>query len=130
MQLHRHESEIRAAGADLVAIGNGAPNFIAGFRDATGFHGTIYTDPSLVVYEAVQLKRGMRTMLSIGAAARTVGAFARGYRQGRMQGDATQQGGALVIDQAGSVLWHHVSSGPGDNADPREIVRALATARR
>ena len=125
MQLHRHEREIRDAGANLVVIGNGAPHFIAGFRDTTGFAGTIYTDPSLAVYEAAQLQRGVRTLLSFGAAARTVGALARGYRQGRTQGDNLQQGGVLVVGTDGSVLWQHVSSGPGDNADPREIIRAL-----
>jgi hypothetical protein len=125
VQLHRHEREICDAGADVVVIGNGAPNFIAGFRETTGFTGAVYTDPSLAVYEAAQLQRGVRTMLSVGAAARTLGAFARGYRQGRTQGDNLQQGGVLVVGKDGSVLWHHVSTGPGDNADPREIVRAL-----
>jgi len=126
VQLHRHLGEIHAAGAELYVIGNGAPNFIAGFRETTGFTGGVYTDPSLAVYRAAQLKRGLRTFVSFGAAARTVGALKRGFRQGRTQGDNLQQGGVLVIARDGRVLWHHVSDGPGDNAEPGEIVRALA----
>ena len=52
MQLHR------ASIPNLVMIGNGAPMFIAGFREMTGYTGPIYTDPSLAVYKAAQLKRG------------------------------------------------------------------------
>lgn len=129
MQLRHHVDEIRAAGAELYVIGNGAPNFIAGFRETTGFSGAVYTDPSLAVYRAAQLKRGLRTLISFGAAARTVGSLARGFRQGRTQGDNQQQGGVLVIARDGRVLWHHVSEGPGDNADAGEIVRALGSAR-
>ncbi|HEY1556684.1 MAG TPA: peroxiredoxin-like family protein [Kofleriaceae bacterium] len=125
VQLHRRIDDIHAEGGELYVIGNGSPSFIAGFRETTGFTGTVLTDPSLEVFRAAELKRGLRTFVSLGAAARTVGAFARGYRQGRTQGDNTQQGGVLVIARDGRVLWQHVSASPGDNADPGEIVRAL-----
>ena len=128
MQLHEHEADIRAAGAELYVIGNGAPNFIAGFRDTTGFTGTMLTDPSLAVYRAAELRRGLRTFVSLGAAARTVGALSRGFRQGRTQGDNLQQGGVLVVARDGRVLWQHVSESPGDNADPDQIVRVLRAA--
>jgi len=128
VQLHEYEAEIRAAGAELYVIGNGTPNFIAGFRDTTGFTGTMLTDPSLAVYRAAELRRGLRTFVSLGAAARTVGALARGFRQGRTQGDALQQGGVLVIARDGRVLWQHISESPGDNADPEQIVRVLRAA--
>jgi hypothetical protein len=88
----------------------------------------VYTDPSLAVYRAAQLERGLGTLLNFGAAARTIGALRRGFRQGRTQGDNLQQGGALVIARDGAVKWHHVSQGPGDNADPTRIVAALRAA--
>ena len=125
MQLHRRHEDVRAAGAEIFVIGNGAPMFIEGFRETTGYRGPVYTDPSLAAYRAARLERGVRTLLSVGAAARTVGALARGFRQGRTQGDNLQQGGALVVAREGSVLWHHVSKSPGDNADPDQIIRVL-----
>ena len=62
-----------------------------------------------------------------GAAVRTVGAFRRGFRQGRTQGSALQQGGVLVIARAGRV-WHQISEGLGDNASVAQIVTALRSA--
>ena len=115
MQLHR------ANVPNLVIIGNGAPNFIEGFREATGYTGPIYTDPTLAVYKAAQLKRGVFTVLKLRAAAATVGALRRGFRQVGTQGDATQQGGVMVVAPDGRILYHHISQYPGDNASPEEI---------
>lgn len=115
MQLHR------ANVPNLVIIGNGAPNFIEGFREATGYTGPIYTDPTLAVYKAAQLKRGAMTLLKLRAAAATVGALRRGFRQVGTQGDATQQGGVMVVAPDGRILYHHISEYPGDNASPDAI---------
>ena len=120
MQLHREGIE------NLVVVGNGAPMFIEGFRETTGFTGPIYTDPSLEVYNAAQLKRGLGTMLKLGAVAATVGSLRRGFRQGKTQGDATQQGGVLVIAPDGRILYHHISAYPGDNASPDTVRNALS----
>ncbi len=125
MQLHRESESLRAAGVTLHVIGNGAPMFIAGFRETTGYDGSLYTDPSLDVYRAAELRYGLRTIVSAGAITRTIGALRRGFRQGRTQGSALQQGGSLVIASDGRVLWSHVSTGPGDNATAAEIVAAV-----
>lgn len=115
MQLHRADVP------NLVVIGNGAPHFIAGFRELTGYTGPLYTDPTLAVYKAAELKRGAMTILKLGAAKATIGSMRRGFRQGKTEGDATQQGGVLVIAPDGRVLYHHISAYPGDNASPDEI---------
>jgi len=125
VQLHRDVETIRTAGAELAVIGNGSPSFIAGFRDHTGYDGALYTDPSLAVYRAAELKRGAARTLDPRALGGTIRAFARGGKQGSVQGDAWQQGGALVITPGGDVVWHHVSGRPGDNARARDIVAAL-----
>jgi hypothetical protein len=129
VQLHRDVEEIRQAGGELHVIGNGTPNFIAGFREATRWDGPLYVDPSLAVYQAAQLKRGVTATLNVRALAPTVGAFLRGNRQGLVRGDHWQQGGALVIAPDGDVRWHHVSDHPADRATTAEIVAALRTTR-
>ena len=43
-----------------------------------------------------------------------------------MQGDATQQGGVLVIATDGRILYHHISAYPGDNASPDTVRNALS----
>jgi hypothetical protein len=107
-------------------IGNGAPHFIAGFRETTGYPGPILTDPSLAVFRAAELRRGLRTVLTLGTALRTVGSLRRGYRQGATAGDALQQGGTLVIARDGRILYHHISDGPGDYAPSAAIEEALS----
>ena len=125
MQLHQGIDKLTAKGADLYVIGNGTPNFIAGFRDQTKYQGPIYTDPSLTVYKAAQLKRSVTSTLDPRSLGKAFKAFARGQRQGLTQGDAWQQGGVLVIATDGSVKYHHASDRPGDNASVEQIVAAL-----
>jgi hypothetical protein len=88
VQLHRGIDKLTAKGADLYVIGNGTPNFIAGFRDQTKYQGPIYTDPSLTVYKAAQLKRSVTSTLDPRSLGKALSAFARGQRQGLTQGDA------------------------------------------
>ena len=125
MQLHRDIDKLRAAGADLYIIGNGTPNFIEGFREQTKFQGPIYTDPSLTVFKAAQLKRSVTSTLDPRSLGKALGAFARGQRQGLTQGDAWQQGGVLVVTPDGTVKYHHASERPGDNATGAQILAAL-----
>src|SRR4051812_37891921 len=99
--------------------------FMEGFRTDTGYRGPLYTDPSLAVYEAAHLERGVGTVLNPLAAVNTIRALARGARQVGVHGDKWQQGGALVIAPGGVVKWHHVSKRPGDNARMEQIVAAL-----
>jgi hypothetical protein len=125
VQLHRHIDEIHAAGAELYVIGNGAPMFIDGFRETTGYTGAVYTDPSLEVYKAAGLERGLLKILNPRAALAAARALKGGFRQGRTKGDATQQGGVLAIAPPGEVIYAHVSRFAGDNAKPEDIVAAI-----
>lgn len=125
MQLHRDIDKLRAAGLDLYVIGNGTPNFIAGFREQTKYDGPVYTDPSLAAYRAAELKRGVARTFDPRALGKTVSAFMQGHRQGRTQGDPWQQGGVLVVAPGGEVRFHHASERPGDNATVDQIVAAL-----
>lgn len=125
MQLHRRIDDLHATGAELVVIGNGSPNFIDGFRETTGWQGPLYTDPSLEVYRAAGLKRGVMTVLNARAAIKALGALRAGRRQGRTQGDEWQQGGVLVIAPSGDVIWSQISEYAGDNAAPDAIIAAL-----
>lgn len=125
MQLHRVIDRIHAAGAELHVIGNGAPMFIAGFRETTKFPGPIYTDPSLKVYAAAELVRGLARTFSPRAGLNALRALKGGFRQGRTQGDPTQQGGVLVVAPSGEIRFHYISQVAGDHPDPDRVVRAL-----
>jgi hypothetical protein len=120
---------VRAAGAEVYVIGNGPPMFIANLRQDTGYRGPILTDPSLAVYRAAQLKRGVSASYIPALTFRTIRSLLRGFRQVGTHGDEHQMGGVLVIDTDGRVLWHFIADGPGDNASANEILRALQLRR-
>jgi hypothetical protein len=128
VQLHGHLEEFESRGARLYLIGNGSPNFIDGFREVTGYTGPIYTDPGLKSFDAAGLMRSVRATVglrSIGAGIRSIKA---GRRQGATQGDAWQQGGAMVITPEAKVLYNHRSTAAGDNVSPEELLSALESA--
>jgi hypothetical protein len=122
---------VHALGAEVVVVGNGAPHFIAGFRELTGFHGPLYTDPSRKSYQAASLKRGWSTFLNLRAATNLARAVVGGARQGSIQGDPAQQGGTLVIapPAPGRVLFHHVSDTAGDHPKLEKIFAVLEAQR-
>lgn len=125
MQLHRERKRIEDAGAALHVIGNGPPLFMAGFRETTGYDGPLYTDPSLAVYRALELRRGAFTIVNPRAAWNAVRALRGGFRQGRTQGDATQQGGLLVVGTDGAIRYRHADRVAGDHAPLRDVLAAL-----
>ncbi len=125
MQLHRRIDDIHAAGAELVVIGNGTPNFVAGFRETTGYRGPLFVDPSLKAYERAGMKRGVTTVLNPKSALHAMRALRRGQRQGRIQGDQWQQGGTLVVRPDGLVTYAYHSSEAGDHAPVDAILGAL-----
>jgi peroxiredoxin len=127
-QLRGELSKIRDAGAELIFVGNGAPHFARGFKDELGISSPLYTDPTLEAYKAAGLKYGAGNLLR--SAKHVVRALSGGFLQGRTKGSAWQQGGVLVIDRDGALLYAYASQEGGDHPPAAEIHRALARAAR
>ena len=108
-------------------VGNGAPMFIEGFIEREKLAGepiTIVTDPSLKVFELADLERSILATVGPGAMKAAWRARKKGYRQKRIEGDSTQQGGMLLLDRAQNPAFYHRNEHLGDHADPVEIVAA------
>ncbi len=125
MQLHQRRTEIESNHAKLILIGNGKPFFIEGFKELTGYTGVIYTDPSRKVFDAVGLTRGVLSTVGPRSIWSGVKSIRSGRRQGSVQGDPWQQGGALVVSTDGEVLWSHRSMAGGDNVAADALIAAL-----
>jgi hypothetical protein len=52
-------------------------------------------------------------------------AWKKGFRQTARRGDALQQGGLLVVDRGGRILYAHRDSEAGDLASNEEVLAAL-----
>lgn len=122
--MHRATSAFADAGARLVVIGNGAPTFIAGFRDKSGYDGPLYTDPDLTAFARLGLERSVRSILNLRTLRRAVDAYRDGYRQGRTRGDAWQQGGVFVVARGGAPVYRYPSKFAGDHPPVEEVVAA------
>lgn len=118
-------SEIEAAGAQLVVIGNGKPHQAARFRDAQGIDFQLLVDPEMKAYRAAGLRRDVGSMLSPRTVTNGLRAFMGGHRQKRLQGDPWQQGGAFVIAAGGELLFSQISQATGDHVDPDDLLETL-----
>jgi NAD(P)-dependent dehydrogenase (short-subunit alcohol dehydrogenase family)/peroxiredoxin len=118
--------EIRDLGAELVVVGNGAPNFAAAFREDYRLDSPLLVDPELRAYRAAGLRRGRVEALSPLLPLHALRALSGGSRQGSVQGDLWQLGGVFVIRPGGELAYCYVSREAGDHAPVEEILEALS----
>jgi peroxiredoxin len=116
---------IRQAGADLVIVGNGSPEFARAFREDLGLDVPLYTDPTRRTYALAGFKRGVLATFSAKGVAHAARAWRKGFRQTATRGDSLQQGGLLVVDRSGRVLYAHRDNEAGDLAPNEEVLAAL-----
>jgi hypothetical protein len=117
--------EIRSRGAELVIIGNGAPNFAAAFREDFQLDCPLLVDPELRAYRAAGLRRGRVELLSPRLPLNALRALRSGSRQTGVQGDPWQLGGVFVIRPGGDLAYRYLSREAGDHPPVDEILAAL-----
>ncbi len=125
-QLRDAQGEIRARGAELVIVGNGAAHFAKAFREDFSLTGPLLLDPELRAYRAARLRRGRVELLSPRLPIHALRALRSGARQGAVQGDAWQLGGVFVIRPGGELAYRHVSREAGDHPPVQDVLAALA----
>ncbi len=126
-QLRAYIPRIRAAGGELVVVGNGSAEQARTFAAKTSLDAALYTDPTLAVYRAFGAHRGWSNL--VWYALNILGALRRGFITRRVLGDPAQQGGVFVVTQAGEVVYSYVSKVAGDHPDPEQAVRAVSSPR-
>ena len=120
-------AELHAAGARTVLVGNGAPAAIDGFVERHGLADKpvdVLTDPSLSVFRAAGLVRSAWATFGPRAIVDYVRAVGAGFVPRPVAGDLLQQGGALVVDAGGRVVFRHVATHLADHADGSDLVDA------
>jgi len=83
------------------------------------------TDQTKESYKALGLRRSIWRTFSLRAMAFYRAARKKGFKQGRTQGDAFQQGGSVVVDKSGKILYRFVSDAPGHHASPETLLQHL-----
>jgi peroxiredoxin len=121
--------DIKAYGAELYAIGNGAPPFAEAFREEMGVSFPLLTDPERSSYQAFGMRRSPLDMVSPRLLLASLRARKAGHKQTAVRGDAMQNGGVVVVKKGGDVVYRHVERTSGDLAPMDEVMAALRRAR-
>ena len=126
-ELRSHAAEFEKAGANVAVIGNGWPGVARAFGERVQLPASIrlLTDKSETAYRAAGLKRGAWRTLGPQSWLPFLRTLSHGFRQRRTAGDPWQQGGALVLEKGGHVIFRHVSEHPGDQAPAEALLAAL-----
>ena len=110
--------------AQLAIIGNGKPEHIGPFRKITGYRGILLTDPELKTYKALNFKKSMGSLIGIKSATALMKSVGSGYTSSSVQGNAFQQGGALVVGPGDTVHYVYRSKEAGDEPPVEKMLKA------
>jgi prostamide/prostaglandin F2alpha synthase len=123
-------AEFKAAGANLVLIGQGTSRQAAEFRRRQGVQLPVLADHDRVSYRAAGARMGsVLDLVGPKNVAKGLLATARTRRtQTRTIGHPAQLGGALVVAPGGRVVWSHTAEASSDNASPEDLLAAIREA--
>lgn len=123
--IEAHDS-ITDAGYNMAIIGNGTAMHLQDFIEHYPGVTSIYTDPSLQTYRALELNHGVSSLMSLRLVSNGLRATRSGHKQGHTAGDPLQQGGIAVISQQGNVLFVHREHTSGDHLPSDRLLNTLA----
>ena len=125
--MRSRRGDIRAAGADLVFVGNGAVEFAKQFqeRQVRGFE--VYTDPSRESYQALGLKRSLLGTLGPRSLLAGMRAVSAGHPQTSVEGDAFQLGGFFAVARGGEIRYAEIHSSAAERPNVDAALAALGS---
>lgn len=124
-RLGRRIREIEAAGAQLIAIGNGNAHWAKSFIEDEKVEFPVYVDPGRLTYEHFGMRRSLTRVFGPRSIRHGMRAMKGGHFQTQTRGDAFQNGGVIVLDAAGNIVYEHIEAEAGDLADLDEVIAAL-----
>ena len=78
-----------------------------------------------MAFHAAGMKQGKLATLGPATWKRGFRAFKEGFRQHRTQGNPWQQGGVLVVDRGGKLLYAYSADSAGDHPPIGDVLGAL-----
>lgn len=127
--------ELRRDGTRVVLVATSAPNRIPSFAKRMHLDSglvDVVTDPTLETHKAAQLVRSFGSLINVTTIAEAVRLYAQGHFATREAGDGDlyQQGGALLVDRDGCVLFRHANQHMTDHFSMSDVCDVLGSARR
>ncbi|MBI51593.1 MAG: hypothetical protein CL779_00035 [Chloroflexi bacterium] len=103
-------------------VGNGNQLFIEGFKERNNINNPVYTQPSLLLYESINATNSVWSTIHPRATINYFKAYLKGENYSGVEGDTSQQGGAIMIDPQTEQLFIYTSGVAGDNIKAKEII--------
>lgn len=124
-QVWNEREKFEVKNTKLYFIGNGKAQYIEGFQNELKLEeASIFTDPSLLSFQAAGFHRGFFRTNSI-ASYRDVKKYkSMGYTNGNYEkgvGDIWQLGGLIAVKSTGQVVYHFISESVGDFPAEEEV---------
>lgn len=117
--------ELQAHGARILFVGSGTPVMAADFaRTHAGPH-PVLSDAARAAFRAAGMVRGIGAMLHWRFFGNLWRAWRAGFRQGRLAGDALQQGGVLVFGAGPALRLAQPDRAGGDELDLGAVLAAV-----
>lgn len=127
-QLGGIASELERIGVAVAVIAPGHPEQARAFQAEQHVTLPLYVDPSRRTFAAFAMKRGLAATLGPASILNAVRALAGGHRQGAVQGNPWQQGGAVVVLPDGRTIYQYVSKRAGDHPPAEALLDAARRA--
>lgn len=123
-------AELRREGKRVVLVATSAPNRIPAFAKRMHLDSgqvEVVTDPSLETHKAANLVRSVGSLINVRTIADAVRLYAQGHFSTHEPGDGDifQQGGALLVDRDGTVLFQHANRDMTDHFSMNDVCDAL-----
>ena len=125
--MRRVEQELQRIGAQLRFVGTGTPAMAADFAKVHAGPHPVLSDSARATFAAGGMRRSPWATLHWRLLVNAWRALRAGFRQARVQGDAWQQGGVLVLDAKGRVLHRQIDRAGGDELDLEAVLAAART---
>jgi hypothetical protein len=110
---------------NLVIIGNGNLDQARDFAQTHGKNLRSLVDTKKLTYQVLGFNWGVFRTMGAASVLRGIQTTARGFRQGRTQGDGLQLGGTLVLAKGGRPVYFQRSRYAGDHPPIEQVLAAL-----
>lgn len=104
-------------------MGQGTPAQTQAFREEHDLRAVLLCDPGRLSFRKLGFRREWWRLFHPRVLWRAIVALLQGHRQGALQGDPFQNGGVVLTDAQGTVLFRYDSLYPGDHPGPRELAQ-------
>jgi hypothetical protein len=125
-ELSKYENQFSERGSRIAVIGPGQASHLAEFREVTGYRSDLFADPGREAYRVLGFSSGISKMFGIKPVQGALSALKSGIRPGKLQGNAFQIGGAVVIAPGGELRYLYREKYVGDHPQVAEILGAVS----